>query len=171
MDDQNNSRYSRSPEIEDVIAVCRWLNEQNVQYILIGGFAVILHGGIRGTKDIDLLVEPSEDNIKKIKKALSHLPDNAVALIQDNEVEQFTVVRIADEIVIDLMAKACGIDYEAAKGEVQFAEVEGVKIPVAKKEMLIKMKKTFRPSDKADVNCLMDLIESEKRAKTQKTKL
>lgn len=170
MDDKNDRRYSRSPEIEDVISVCRWLNEQNAQYILIGGFAVIFHGAVRGTKDIDLLVEPSESNIRKIKKALSHLPDNAISLIQDDEVKQYTVVRIADEIVVDLMAKACGIDYEEAKKQVEFSEVEGVRIPIAKKEILIQMKNTFRFSDKADVNCLLDLIEREKKEKDKTSK-
>jgi hypothetical protein len=43
------------------------------------------------------------------------LPDNAVALIADDEVEKYQVVRIADEIVVDLLKNACGVDYSRAR--------------------------------------------------------
>lgn len=118
MDDSPNSQYARAPEFEDLIALCRSLNEQEVKYILIGGFAVVLHGFVRGTKDIDLLVDVSLPNIRKLKKAMATLPDNAIALIKDDEVEKYSVIRIADEFVVDLMAKACGIDYTEAVKEV-----------------------------------------------------
>lgn len=163
MDDASNSAYSRAPELEDLVALCRSLNEKGVRYILIGGFAVILHGSVRGTKDIDFLVDPSVQNIQKIKEALSRLPDNAISLIRDEDVLEYTVVRIADEIVIDLLAKACTIDYEEAFHEIQFFEIDGVSIPVARKELLIRMKDTVRPSDKMDVHYLQFLLEEEKK--------
>lgn len=163
MDDPTNSKYARAPEFEDLIALCRSLNEQGVKYILIGGFAVVLHGFVRGTKDIDLLVDTSVANIQKIKKAMVKLPDNAIALIQDDEVEKYSVVRIADEFVVDLMAKACGIDYEEAFKGIEFKEVGGIKIPIPKKELLIRMKDTIRDSDKMDVRFLKIQLEEEKK--------
>ena len=48
------------------MALCRALREAGVRYLLIGGFAVILHGFVRTTKDIDLLVDPSNDNVAAI---------------------------------------------------------------------------------------------------------
>ena len=59
MDDPNDRAYSRAPTVEDVIQICRKLNEADARYVLIGGFAVILHGSGRTTKDIDLLVDTS----------------------------------------------------------------------------------------------------------------
>lgn len=44
MDDPGNGPYSRAPELEDLLNLCRALNEEGVRYCLIGGFAVILHG-------------------------------------------------------------------------------------------------------------------------------
>jgi len=163
MDDQNHSQYSRVPEIEDLINLCRYLNNENVKYMLIGGFAVILHGFVRGTKDIDLLVESSRDNIHKLKKAMSKLPDKAVLQVNDDDVIEYQVVRVADEIVVDLMSKACGIDYASAVKEVEYKIVEGVKIPVANKQLLIKMKETFRNSDKVDVDYLKYRIDADKK--------
>jgi len=162
MDDATNGRYSRAPEFEDLLRLCKALNDQGVHYILIGGFAVIAHGFARATKDIDLLVDPSPKNIQKVKEAMSALPDNAASLISDTEVQKYPVVRIADEIVVDLMAKACGISYEEAKKGMEYFEVEGVKIPIAGKELLIRMKQTVRPSDKMDVEFLRQRIEAEK---------
>lgn len=148
--------YSRAPELEDLVELCRQLNESGASYLLIGGFAVILHGFVRGTKDIDLLVDSSRENIEKVKRALCYLPDRAAEEILAEEVERYAVVRVADEIVIDLMAKACGIDYaEAMKSEgCQSFELEGVEIPLATKELLIRTKNTIRPSDAMDVEYL-----------------
>lgn len=162
MDDPPNGDYSRAPELEDLLSLCRWLNEEGVRYMLIGGFAVILHGSVRGTKDIDLLVDASDENIRALKRAMGNLPDNAIALVADDDVRSYTVVRVADEIVVDLMAAACGIDYQQAVSEgLEHTEVEGVEIPLASKQLLIRMKDTVRDSDKSDVAFLRVLIEEE----------
>ena len=44
MDDADDGTYSRPPTIEDVARICRALNEARARYVLIGGFAVIIHG-------------------------------------------------------------------------------------------------------------------------------
>ncbi len=57
MADGDDRDYVRLPEIEDVVRICRSLNEAGARYLLIGGFAVIAHGLGRTTKDIDFLVD------------------------------------------------------------------------------------------------------------------
>lgn len=162
MDDTPDRGYSRAPELEDLVRLCRSLNEAGARYVLIGGFAVILHGSVRGTKDIDLLIDPSPANVQAIKRAMALLPDNAISLIADDEVDKYQVVRIADEIVVDLMAKACGIDYAQALREgVETMSVEDVRIPVATKALLIKTKTTYRDSDRSDIAYLRIRIEEE----------
>ena len=52
-------------------SLCKALNAENVQYALIGGFAVILQGFVRGTKDIDLLVEAASENVRRLKRAMA----------------------------------------------------------------------------------------------------
>jgi hypothetical protein len=164
MDDPTDRGYSRAPELEDLLAICASLNRESARYILIGGFAVILHGLVRTTKDIDLLVDPSEENIRRVKRALASLPDNAVALIADGDVGRYRVVRVADEVVVDLMAEACGISYaEALAAGVERRRLGDTEIPIAGKETLIRMKDTPRDSDKSDVGFLRNLIEEERR--------
>ncbi|MFP3938773.1 MAG: nucleotidyltransferase [Thermoanaerobaculia bacterium] len=163
MDDPGNGPYSRAPELEDLLNLCRALNEEGVRYCLIGGFAVILHGFVRGTKDIDLLIDPDPDNVAALKRAMSYLPDNAAALLADDEVASYEVVRVADEIVVDLLGQACGVrfDHVADEGLERHA-VEGVEVPVASKEVLIRTKDTIRESDHQDVRFLRARIEEER---------
>ena len=112
---------------------------------------------MRGTKDIDLLVDASVENVGRIKRAMATLPDNAAAELDDDDVQHYTVVRVADEFVIDLMAQACGIDYAAA------VDAGVVPIPTAGKELLIRTKMTMHDHDKADVLYLRDRLEAERR--------
>jgi len=164
MDDAPDRGYSRAPELEDLVGLCQSLNDHGVRYLLIGGFAVILQGYVRTTKDIDLLVDPSAENVRALRLALSSLPDNAAAAMADDEVERYQVVRVADEIVVDLMATACGITWsDAMKRGVDMIEVGGARIPVAGKELLISMKDTVRESDAADVRFLRLRLEEENR--------
>ena len=64
---------------------------------------MVLHGFNRGTEDIDLLVDKIASNISLLKNALSILPDNAIQDVRDSDVEKYEVVRVADEVVVDLM--------------------------------------------------------------------
>lgn len=63
---------------------------------------------------------------------------------------QYIVVRVADEIMVDLMIKACGIEYSEASTDVVFAEVRGVRIPFPSPPLLLRMKQTPREKDVED---------------------
>ena len=158
MADQDiNREKTRIPTIDDLKAVCRHLNNEGAKYMLVGGFAMAYHGMPRMTEDIDLLVDSSADNIEKIKKALLFLKDKASSEIKSDDVEQYSVVRIADEIVIDLLKKACNVRYNDAIKTAENLDLEGVAIPVANIDTMIKMKQGIRPRDKEDLQFLKSL--------------
>jgi hypothetical protein len=140
----------RPPTIEDVRRICRALAEAGARYVLIGGFAVILHGGGRTTKDIDLLVDPAAENVGRIKKALSILEDNAASEIDPADLERYTVVRVADEVMVDLLAAACGVTWAEASRTAERLDIGGAPVIVADRKTLIRTKQTVRPSDAAD---------------------
>ncbi len=150
MDDPNDRPHARAPRPEDLARICRALNECGARYVLIGGFAVIVHGLVRPTKDIELLIEDSDENVRLVKEALGVLADNAAVDVQDDDVRRYAVVRIADEIIVDLMGRACGLDHEAASRNLESIELAGVTIPVASARTLIRTKMTPRPSDVSD---------------------
>jgi predicted nucleotidyltransferase len=162
VDDPHDGSYAREPQIEDLARICRALNDAGARYLLIGGFAVIARGGARTTKDIDLLVDPSPDNIARVKQALRVLEDRAVDDVADDDVARYSVVRVADEVVVDLMAAACGVDYASAVEDVETVTIGDVPIPVASVETLIRTKNTVRPSDAADRLYLQALLKTQR---------
>jgi Nucleotidyl transferase of unknown function (DUF2204) len=148
--EQGDDGYARAPEPEDVVRICRALNEAGARYLLIGGFAVVAHGAGRFTKDIDLLVEDSPENVARVKRGLSILEDDAAAEVADTDVREHVVVRVADEILVDLMGRACGLDYDAAAKDAEAMDLGGVLVPVASPRTLIRTKDTARPQDAID---------------------
>jgi hypothetical protein len=143
---------SRAPSIEDLVALCRHLNASESKYLVVGGFAIRGAGYGRETMDLDLIIATDLENEAKVYKALESLPDQAVLQLSPGEVSQYTVVRIGDEICVDLMASACGIAYEEASQDQIIRLIDGVPIPFASPRMLYRMKiNTHREKDRADL--------------------
>ena len=142
----------RPPLESDLVGLCRELNQRGAHYIVIGGFAVIAAGLPRVTGDIHLLVASDRENEAKVFSALSTLPDNAVRELQPRELQRYNVIRVADEIIVDLMGSAGGIDYNKAAQEVLVREIQGVPIPFASPRLLWRMKVvTHREKDAGDL--------------------
>lgn len=151
MDAQDGRQsFSRNPSVEDLVKLCRALNDAGVQYVVIGGFAVAHQGYLRATGDIDLLIDATPNNVEKIRQALSYLPDKAILDVKPTDVQDYSVVRVADELVIDLLQQACGVTYGRAKDDVEPAVIDGVTIPFLGLRSLIQTKQSLRPQDVQD---------------------
>jgi len=150
VDDQHDASYSRAPEPQDLVRLCQALNEAGARYVLIGGFAVMAHGAGRFTKDIDLLIDDSPENVARVKRGLSILSDNAAADVQDTDIRDFVVVRVADEIIVDLLGRACGLSYADVAADVELRLFGDTRVPVAGPRVLIRTKDTHRPQDALD---------------------
>jgi len=152
---------SRDPTIQDLADLCRELNHAGAKYLVVGGFAIKSAGYNRNTGDIDFVINTSEENEAFVFSALESLPDKAVLELDPGDVKKYTVVRVADEIVVDLMASACGIDYEEASKEIIIREIDGVPIPFATPALLWRMKATtHRAKDEADLVFLREYFKA-----------
>ena len=140
---------------KEIVRVCKALNSEGVKYIVVGGCAVILHGYRRTTYDIDLLVDPSSENIRRVKEVFREVfQSDEISEIRDVDIEQYAVIRFApesEEIVIDLIGKIGKVNFEVAIKNIEEVELEGVKIPVCGLSTLIETKKGIRPKDKEDL--------------------
>jgi len=102
--------------------------------------------------DLDLVIATDLENEAKVYKALESLPDKAVLALEPGAVSKYTVVRVGDEICVDLMASASGIAYEEASQDQIIREIDGVPIPFASPRLLYRMKEnTHREKDRADL--------------------
>jgi hypothetical protein len=151
----------REPTLADLVALCRHLNTAGAAYLVIGGFAMRATGYIRQTMDIDLLVAAGVENERRVYQGLAYLPDGAARELSPGELGRYSVIRVADEIVVDLMKSAGGIEYAQAAPEIVTVEIDGVSIPFASPALLWRMKaKTYRSKDEPDRLFLRQWFES-----------
>lgn len=147
-----NELESREPTVEDLRDLCRELNQRGALYVVIGGFAMRAANYNRSTMDVDLIVAADLENEAKVFAALSTLPDNAVRELQPGELQKYNVIRVGDEILVDLLRSAGGIDYTEAAKDVIVRELDGVPIPFASPRLLWRMKAvTHRAKDAGDL--------------------
>ena len=147
------------------LAVFKAFDREQVDYVLIGGFAVILYGFPRLTQDLDILVNINHDNIKKIQKSLYDLfQDESVYEITIDELNKYAVIRYGspEGFHVDIMAKVGEIaDFNTVESRI--IQVENVPICIATPESLFNMKKdSIRPEDQRDIEFLKEYIKGKK---------
>jgi hypothetical protein len=135
------------------------LQAEGVQYVLVGGQAVRLNGFSRATEDIDLLLPSSLENGRKVIRALGFL-----ASVKDLDPTWFAPpadapenIRVADDLLIDLLFAANGQTYESLQPHVRTLQVDGVAIRTLDIEGLLKTKTDYRDKDRIDREALMRL--------------
>jgi hypothetical protein len=87
---------TRAATYQDVRRVAELLEEEHVEYALIGGYALALQGIVRLTEDVDILVEPTLENTRRWVRALSRLPDGAAKELAGDDTlhEELYAIRI-----------------------------------------------------------------------------
>lgn len=156
---------SRPATIEDLKNIIRSLNEQNVDYILIGGYALFAHGYHRATTDIDIMFPATIEAGQKVQAALMILPDQAVKDLDPAWFEDGENIRVADEFVIDLMLNANGQTYDSLKGHIEIIDLDGLPVRTIDLEGLLLTKKTQRDKDVIDRMVIERALEVLKRPK------
>jgi hypothetical protein len=132
--------------------------DEGVEYVLVGGQAVRLNGYLRATEDIDVLIKATRLNGEKIirslsfLKAASELDADWFVIAPDGEVEN---IRVADDLLVDLLFSANGETYESIQPYIREIEVEGTPIRVLNIDGLIKTKTDYREKDVLDKSVLL----------------
>lgn len=162
---QEDIDEARPATLDDLKKVIKSLNDNNVDYLLVGGFAIFAHGFERTTRDIDILVPLGKTNGEKVIQALIVLPDKRATDIDLSWFEEGAVIRLGDEIVVDIMFNACGQTYEDLKKYEEIIDFEGVAIRTVNLEGLLLTKQTYRDKDNEDKFALKYAIEQLKREK------
>ncbi len=134
------------------------LADEGVDFVLIGGWALALHGYGRGTDDLDVLVRPTAENASRVFRALSQFgaPVAAHGVTEELFARQGYGYRMGVKpYLIEILTKVDGIDFdEAVDGAGRF-ELEGRSVPFIGRAALLKNKRAAgRPKDLADVDWL-----------------
>lgn len=145
---------------EDYREMLFLLLEEKVDFILVGAYALGVHGLPRATGDIDIWINPDKGNSRRAYKTLIKF-GAAVEQISENEfVDKGTIFQIG--VIprrIDLITEIDGVEFEEAYNEKIFVNVEGLTIPVISIKKLIQNKlATGREKDKLDAALLLKKI-------------
>lgn len=109
------------------------LNNANVKYVLVGGYSVIYHGFSRTTGDLDIFVEVSEENYKRIVVAFSLFRMPTFDMTQENflhnqEINVFSYGR--SPVSIEILKEITGLSFEEVYSQALITEIEGLTLKI-----------------------------------------
>jgi len=132
------------------------LNEHEVQYLVVGGYAVAFHGYPRYTKDIDIWIYLDTANAEKLLKALEDFGFGSLDLKVEDFLDPEQVIQLGyPPNRIDLITDLKGVEFEECFSDKVEVEIEGTKVNFIDLENLKKNKQaTGRHQDLADVENL-----------------
>jgi len=142
-----------NPDFKDLFRI---LNEEAVEYLIVGAHAVIFYAQPRYTKDMDIWVNATLENAKRVWKALTKFG----APLEDITIDDFTDKDLIYQIGIepnriDVHMDIDGVTFNEAVKNKQCSTYDGIRINIIGKEELIKAKKTTaRKQDLLDLEKL-----------------
>ncbi len=137
--------------------VCEALNRAETKYLVIGGVACVLHGYLRATTDVDILIERTAENAERVLEALSTIGYGFAREWTPAELLKRPITVIGDDPAVDVFTVAWKVKYEQAAKRSSVADVDGVAIPLISIDDLIETKRTGRALDAADVEALEEI--------------
>jgi len=134
------------------------LLDHQVDFLLIGGYAVIFHGYVRTTGDMDIWIQPTNENKKKLLGVLAKMDFDAESIVMLDRLDftEVVVFHIGMEPErIDFLSKVQGLDFESAFAQKVTLRIDNYEIPFLRLDDLI-VSKLFanRLKDQADVENL-----------------
>ena len=131
-----------------------------VRYLVIGGIAAILYGVPRATFDLDILIEPTQDNAQRLLDALLNAGLGTASLTDVNELLSNEITVFKDWVRIDVQTVTPGLNFQEAWEHRETMTFQGqVFYVVSKKDLISSKKASGRDVDLEDVR-LLELSET-----------
>ena len=147
------SRINLETDFLEFIALC---NKHEVRYLVIGGYAVSIHGYPRSTKDMDVCIEMSEENAAKMVRVIKDFGFGSLNLSEIDFLNKDFITQLGYEpLRIDILNDLDGVLFVEAWINKKVVDLSGVRLNLNGYNELLKVKeKAGRPQDIADVNML-----------------
>lgn len=141
---------------DDYKEMLQCLSDEDVKFLLVGAYALAVHGYPRATKDIDFFVWASPENATSLLHALNRFGAPIKDLSVNDFVSEGTVLQIgAGPRRIDILTRIDGVKFAEAYARRLTVRLEGLEVPVISREDLIANKRASgRPQDLADIERL-----------------
>lgn len=116
------------PDFRDFLNL---LNSKKVKYLLVGGYAVAIHGYPRYTGDIDIWIEVAPDNADKVVMVLKEFGFDLLELRPALFLDRSRMIRFGREPVkIEILNSISGVEFDAAYPRAMRKEIDGIEVPV-----------------------------------------
>ena len=139
-----------NPDYRDMLFA---LSDEGVDFLIVGAFALAVHGHPRATGDIDVWIRPSTDNAKRVWRALTVFG----APLFDYTIEDMTTPGMVFQIGvaprrIDIITGIDGVEFDEAWADRKVVDIEGITLATLSREhLLVNKRASGRPKDLADV--------------------
>lgn len=132
------------------------LNVHKVEYLVVGGYAVAIHGFPRTTGDIDFWMKPSQENAERVVKSLIEFGFGSLDISIDDFIKNDSVVQLGfPPNRIDIMTSVSGLTFDECLKNKKEVEFEGEKINfISLHHLRINKKSTGRDKDNLDLKNL-----------------
>ena len=132
-------------------------NAEQVEYLIVGGYAVAYHGAPRYTGDIDLLVRTTKENASRVLRALDRFGFGDTGLTEDDFTNPDQVTQLGRPPVrVDILTSIDGVTWDEAWEAHEGGSYAGVAVPYLGRETLIRNKRaSARAKDLADLEALL----------------
>lgn len=132
------------------------LVKNQVEYLVVGGYAVSLHGYPRYTGDLDIWVNPTLKNSVKVLNCLNEFGFSSLELTQNDFIKEYGIVQLGyPPVRIDIINTLDGVTFDECFRNKTIIEIDGLPVNFISLNDLIKNKKTTaRPRDIDDIENL-----------------
>jgi hypothetical protein len=155
--------------IEEHRQLLKQLTDAGVTFILVGGYAVIFHGYVRTTGDMDIWLQPANHNKEKLLPVLTSKgfrKSDIEKLKRTDFTQAFTFHYGESPLRVDFLTKLTGLNFDECYGKVSLLNFEEYKIPVLNyNDLVINKMLAGRPKDKGDVDELQKIMKLKKTKK------
>jgi hypothetical protein len=142
--------------VNDFAAALRDLNEHGIRYVVVGGLAVIRHGAVRATKDVDVAVAMDDENVARVERLVAHWgatnPDGTPLRSTKLAARGVLSLRTRHCLVDILSAELLPASFDDVLGRADVKRIDGVPAPICSLSDLVAMKRaTSRGTDLVDL--------------------
>lgn len=143
---------------QDYKELLELLNNNKVEYLVVGAFALGFYGSPRNTGDIDIWIDVNQDNAKRMAKSLADFGVESLGYKDKDFLEKNSVIQIGvPPVRIDILTSISGVEFKEAVVNKETIVIDGIEVDYISKNDFIKNKKASgRLKDLADIEAITE---------------
>jgi predicted nucleotidyltransferase len=150
---------------DDYKEMLQCLSEEDVKFLLVGAYALAVHGFPRATKDIDFFVWATPDNAVKLMRALAKFGAPMGEISESDFSSEGVIFQIGNNPRrIDIVTTIDGVKFEQAYANKKVFSIEGLQVPaISLEDLIVNKRASGRIQDLADVEKLESQLKGQRK--------